>query len=85
MKDVINYDLIKERKWKSFLLSLPVGNYSITMPDVKAMKSCKVTGYDLNSDGENPNVYYFSLNKKHKMFTIKVVPRSEARISRSFD
>lgn len=83
MKNVINYDLISERRWTEFLNSLKVGNYTIQMPDNRASRSMKTTAYTINAYGESENVFNFSENKRTRTLTIKVIPRGEARVSRA--
>ena len=83
MKNPVNYDLVERKRWTEFLTSLPVGTHTVPFPDVKAIRSCKVSAYNINSDGESENCYYFTVNKKNKMVTIKVVPRTETTVDRS--
>ena len=83
MKNIVNYELIREKKWTEFLKSLPIGNYTIQMDDNKSIHSMKVVAYSINSDGDSENIYNFSVSKRTRTLTIKVIPRGEERVIRS--
>lgn len=83
MKNIVNYELIREKKWTEFLKSLPIGNYTIQMDDNKSIHSMKVVAYSINSDGNSENIYNFSVSKRTRTLTIKVIPRGEERVIRS--
>lgn len=83
MKDIVNYELIREKKWTELLKSLPVGHYTIQMEDKKAISSMKAVAYSINSDGDSENIYNFTVSKRTRTLTIKVIPRGEERVIRS--
>lgn len=83
MKDMINYKLIRERRWSEFLRSLSVGNYTVPFSDIRAIRSMTVVAYKFNSDNESDIIYNFTVNKLNKTVTIKVMPREDARVIRA--
>lgn len=83
MKDIIDYSLIRDRRWSEFLRSLGTGNYTIPLPDVKAIRSMTVVAYNFNSDNESDVIYNFTVNKRNRTVTIKVLPRDNARCIRA--
>lgn len=65
------YSLINQKRWKRFLTSLDIGEYTFTFPSVADIKSCKAIGYDMNSDRIG-KFYSFSVDKGEKKVVITV-------------
>lgn len=75
----LNYDLLKARKWREFLITLPEGRtqFDVSFQTLGEMKSFKATAYELNSDGIHDKVFSLSLNKADLIATVTVRKRGE--------
>lgn len=58
-------------KWKDMLGELEPGEHTVRFPDLKSIKSCKTTGYLMNSENIGRQ-YRFSVDKKALIAIIKV-------------
>lgn len=73
----LNYDLLAQRKWREFLLSVPDDrkNFDLTFDSLEQMKSFKTTAYEINSDRVGDKTFSLSLDKANLRMTVTVSRR----------
>ena len=73
----LNYELIAQKKWREFLLTLPDDRtqFDLTFDTLELMKSFKSTAYEINSDGIGNKVFSLSMNKANLTCTVTVNAR----------
>lgn len=70
---MIDIELLDQKKWTEFLLSLPDGNTVIPFKSFDELLSLKAVAYRINSNEKYPNV--FSIRKRKSMAIITVKAR----------
>lgn len=73
----LNYDLVAQKKWREFLLTLPDDRtqFDMSFESLDQMKSFKSTAYEINSDGVGDKVFSLSMDKANLRLTVTVNPR----------
>lgn len=73
----LNYDLLAQKKWREFLLSVPDdrNNFDLTFDSIEQMKSFKSTAYEINSDRVGDKAFSLSLDKPNLRITVTVLRR----------
>lgn len=64
-------ELMAVPRWRDMLRELPPGKHTLPFASINAIKSCKATAYDLNSDNSGRK-YYFNVNKENLSVVITV-------------
>lgn len=72
---MIDIELLEQKKWTEFLLSLPEGNVVISVKCFDDLLALKSVAYRINSNEKYPNV--FSIRKQKSAVLIIVKPRNE--------